>query len=161
MTVLRADPTQFATLDGHSNGVSTIEFVYDVNGDPIIGEEVLTDPDFATVLVDLTALDPIPYAGKEILVTNSLELTGLTSLVIPVLASVTFKAQAFAGPESNNDSNELLNVVCSDPVYVGPTSITLVEGELDFALQFNTVGLQTVKVTLGPIESLMVVVTVS
>ena len=66
--VLTCDPAQYQTLQGYTDGVNTIEFTVDANGNYIIGTTVRDSgafPAVQTVLDALPEIDHVPVVEQE------------------------------------------------------------------------------------------------
>jgi hypothetical protein len=66
ITVLKATEQQKKDLEGNYNNGNIIRFIQDADGNWIIGEDVLTDPNFAEVHDQLNELGKIEYKPKKI-----------------------------------------------------------------------------------------------
>ena len=60
--VLTCDPAQYQTLQGYTDGVNTIEFTVDANGNYIIGTAVRNSGAFPAVQYILDVLQEIDYS---------------------------------------------------------------------------------------------------
>lgn len=65
MKVLTATQTQYEALNGFKNGNDILEFSKDVNGNYIVGLEVLKCVNFKDILADLNLLRQIDYLPQE------------------------------------------------------------------------------------------------
>lgn len=59
--VLKATNNQFNSINGYTNGASTIQFKLDGNGNYIIGRQVLFDDAFVEIRDELEMLEEIEY----------------------------------------------------------------------------------------------------
>lgn len=66
ITVLKATEQQKQDLEGNYNNGNIIRFIQDADGNWIIGENTLTDPNFAEVHDQLNELEKIEYKPKKI-----------------------------------------------------------------------------------------------
>ena len=64
MKVLRANEEQYNLLNNYKNKTSKLKFAKDLDGNWIVGEEVLEDESFTDILAQLNELELIDY--KEI-----------------------------------------------------------------------------------------------
>lgn len=61
MKVLKANQTQFESLNGYKSGIHQLEFIDDAEGNKIVGESVLNNDAFAAIHDQLNALERIDY----------------------------------------------------------------------------------------------------
>jgi hypothetical protein len=61
MKVLTATAAQHKALNGFENKLSKLEFVKDLNGNWIVGIEILTDPNFSAINEQLMELELIDF----------------------------------------------------------------------------------------------------